>query len=105
MSTEIVAEWTDSSPTLHLLTVTCKQSVSPKDLQDAASRETQLHSLYTLPSISQSKLNQQKAVASVTAGVYQIRTRFYRMHQCHVSAGRKEARDPYLLEIQLLYQN
>lgn len=39
---------------------------------------TQLQSLYTLPSISQSKLKQQKAVASVTAGVYQIRTRFYR---------------------------
>lgn len=54
---------------------------------------TQLQSLYTLPSIIQSKLNQQKAVASVTASVYQIRTRFYRMHQCHVSVGRKEARD------------
>lgn len=67
-------------------------SISEKDLQHGASNGcweffvTQLQSLYTLPSISQSTLNQQKAVASVTAGVYQIRTRFYRMHQCHVSA-------------------
>lgn len=54
---------------------------------------TQLQSLYTLPSISQSKLKQQKAVASVTTGVYQIRTVFYRMHQCHMSVGKMEARD------------
>lgn len=64
MSAWIVTERTDSSPT----SVTLSQPVPPKNLQFGAS-SGRSQSLYTLPSISQSKLNQQKAVASVTAGV------------------------------------
>lgn len=48
-------------------------------------------SLCSLPT-SQSMLKQQKAVASVTPGVYQIRTAFCRLHQSHMSVDKMEAR-------------
>lgn len=48
-------------------------------------------SLCSLPT-SQSMLKQQKAVASVTPGVYQIRTGFCRLHQSHMSVDKMEAR-------------
>lgn len=68
----------------------------------AERRLSQPQSLCSLPT-SQSVLKQQKAVASVTPGVYQIRTGFCRLHQCHMSVDKMEARN--LLETRLLYQN
>ncbi len=78
---------------LHALSLFLQRTCKMAPAVVAGRIVTQPQSLYILPSISQSKLNQQKAVASVTAGVYQIRTRFYWMRQCHVSVGRKEATD------------
>lgn len=55
---------------MDLLAVPCTEPVPPTDLHIGASSGCS-QSLFTRPALSQFKLNQQKAVASVTAGVYQ----------------------------------
>lgn len=48
-------------------------------------------SILSLRSVSLTRINKKQLPVSSPV-LYQIRTRFYRMHQCHVSVGRKEAR-------------
>lgn len=48
-------------------------------------------SILSLRSVSLTQINKKQLPVSPPV-LYQIRTRFYRMHQCHVSVGRKEAR-------------
>lgn len=88
------AKWTPGSSDL---TVAFRASSHKRACRMAPAGAAGRHSsrpqsLCSLPT-SQSMLKQQKAVASVTPGVYQIRTGFCRLQQCHMSVGKREARN------------